>query len=49
NKKVEKLPIWGVMLTGQTKNFKALQNEPFVRGASIGVTAPIVPYIQPEK
>ena len=25
NKKVEKLPIWGVMLTGQTKNFKALQ------------------------
>ena len=36
------------MLTGQTKNFKALQNEPFVRGA-IGVTAPIVPYIQPEK
>jgi hypothetical protein len=29
NKKVEKLPIWGVMLTGQTKNFKALQNEPF--------------------
>ena len=41
--------MWGVMLTVHPKNYKAIQNEPFVRGASIGVTAPIVPYIQPEK
>lgn len=33
----------------KTENFKALENQEFIRGASVGVTAPIVPYIKPEK
>lgn len=41
--------VLGVMLTGQAKNFRQLIDTPFVRGASVGVTAEIVPYIQPEK
>ncbi|WP_369900791.1 sigma factor regulator N-terminal domain-containing protein [Bacillus manliponensis] len=49
NKPFDKVEILGVMLTGQTQNFKALENQDFIRGASVGATAPIVPYIQPEK
>ncbi|CAM4082649.1 hypothetical protein BAMA_16675 [Bacillus manliponensis] len=49
NKPLDKVEILGVMLTGQTQNFKALENQDFIRGASVGATAPIVPYIQPEK
>lgn len=49
NKKFDEVEILGVMLTGQTQNFKALENQDFIRGASVGATAPIVPYIQPEK
>lgn len=48
-KSVDELPIWGVMVTGQTKNLIELKDKSFVRGSSIGVTAPIVSYITPEK
>lgn len=41
--------ILGVMLTGRTENFKSLENKDFIRGASVGATAQIVPYIKPEK
>lgn len=41
--------ILGVMLTGQAKNFKALENQGFIRASSVGATAGMVPYIQPEK
>ena len=37
------------MLTGQTTSFKSLEGQDFIRGASVGVTAPMVPYIKPEK
>ncbi|WP_053362506.1 sigma factor regulator N-terminal domain-containing protein [Bacillus sp. FJAT-27251] len=49
NKPFNEVKILGVLLTGQTQNFKALENQDFIRGASVGATAPIVPYIQPEK
>ena len=49
NKPFDEVKILGVMLTGQTKNFKALENQDFIRGASVGATAQIVPYIKPEK
>ena len=49
NKQLDEVKILGVMLTGQTQNFKALENQDFVRGASVGATAQIVPYINPEK
>jgi len=49
NKKMTEVKILGVMLTGQTENFKALENQNFIRGASVGTTAEIVPYIKPEK
>ena len=49
DRKVDELPIWGIMVTGQAKNLLELENNPFIRGSSIGVTAPIVPYISPEK
>ncbi len=49
NKEFAEVKISGIMLTGQTKNFKALENQDFIRGASVGATAPIVPYIKPEK
>lgn len=49
NKPFDKVKILGVMLTGQTENFKALENQKFIRGASVGATAQIVPYIKPEK
>lgn len=49
NKPFDQVKILGVMLTGKTENFKALENQDFIRGASVGVTAQIVPYIKPEK
>ncbi|MED2181705.1 sigma factor regulator N-terminal domain-containing protein [Bacillus wiedmannii] len=49
NKPFDQVKILGVMLTGKTENFKALENQVFIRGASVGVTAQIVPYIKPEK
>lgn len=49
NKQFDEVELLGVMLTGQTQNFKALENQDFIRGASVGATAPIVPYIKPEK
>ncbi|WP_341285627.1 sigma factor regulator N-terminal domain-containing protein [Priestia megaterium] len=49
NKSFDKVKILGVMLTGQTENFKTLENRNFIRGASVGATAQIVPYIKPEK
>jgi hypothetical protein len=49
NKPFDKVKILGVMLTGQTENFKALENQDFIRGASVGATAQIVPYIKPDK
>lgn len=45
----QEVGILGVMLTGQTKNFKALENQAFIRASSVGATAEMVPYIQPEK
>ncbi|CDN39175.1 sigma factor regulator N-terminal domain-containing protein [Bacillus thuringiensis] len=49
DKPFDQVKILGVMLTGRTENFKALANQDFIRGASVGVTAQIVPYIKPEK
>ncbi|MFL0363116.1 sigma factor regulator N-terminal domain-containing protein [Pseudobacillus sp. 179-B 2D1 NHS] len=49
NKQFDEVKILGAMLTGQTQNFKALENQDFVRGASVGATAQIVPYIKPKK
>lgn len=49
NRQFDEVKILGVMLTGQTKNFKALENKDFIRGASVGATAQIVPYIKPDK
>ncbi|MBE7099573.1 hypothetical protein COF76_00075 [Bacillus wiedmannii] len=48
-KPFDQVKILGVMLTGKTENFKALENQDFIRGASVGVTAQVVPYIKPEK
>ncbi|WP_249598713.1 sigma factor regulator N-terminal domain-containing protein [Peribacillus frigoritolerans] len=49
NKQFGEVKILGVMLTGKTNNFKGLENQDFIRGASVGATAQIVPYIKPEK
>ncbi|MFC0472342.1 sigma factor regulator N-terminal domain-containing protein [Halalkalibacter kiskunsagensis] len=49
NKPFEEVEISGVMLTGQAQNFEALENQDFIRGASVGATAEKVPYIKPEK
>jgi len=49
DKSFDKVKILGVMVTGQTQNFKALENKDFIRGASVGATAQMVPYIKPEK
>lgn len=49
DKSFDKVKILGVMVTGQTQNFKALENRDFIRGASVGATAQMVPYIKPEK
>ncbi|PAD69723.1 hypothetical protein CHH83_06765 [Bacillus sp. 7586-K] len=49
NKKLDEVKILGVMLTGQTQNFKALENLDNIRGASVGATVQINPYIKPEK
>ncbi|MEY8192215.1 sigma factor regulator N-terminal domain-containing protein [Peribacillus simplex] len=49
NKQFGEVKILGVMLTGKTTNFKALENQDFIRGASVGATAQMVPYIKPEK
>ncbi|WEG15110.1 sigma factor regulator N-terminal domain-containing protein [Alkalihalophilus pseudofirmus] len=49
DKSIDEVEVLGVMLTGQTENFEALVGEDFIRGASVGVTAEMVPYITPEK
>ncbi|RKD22952.1 hypothetical protein BEP19_12030 [Ammoniphilus oxalaticus] len=49
DKSFDEVKVLGMMLTGQTQNFKALENQDFIRAASVGATAPIVPYIEPEK
>ncbi|MFS0647350.1 sigma factor regulator N-terminal domain-containing protein [Siminovitchia sp. 179-K 8D1 HS] len=49
NKPFDEVEILGVMLTGQAENFKALENKDFIRGASVGATAQMVPYIKPDK
>ncbi|HDR4727129.1 sigma factor regulator N-terminal domain-containing protein [Bacillus cereus group sp. Sample62] len=49
DKPFDQVKILGVMLTGKTENFKKLENQDFIRGASVGVTAQVVPYIKPEK
>lgn len=49
NKSFHEVEILGVMLTGQTKHFKALENQEFIRGSSVGAIAEMVPYIKPEK
>ena len=49
NKPFNEVTVLGVMLTGRTESFNELLDKEFIRGASIGVTAPIVPYIQPTK
>lgn len=49
NKMLNDVTVLGVMLTGRTENFNELIGKDFIRGASVGVTVPIVPYIQPIK
>lgn len=49
SKEMTEVKILGVMLTGQTENFKALEKQEIIRGASVGTTAEIVPYIKPDK
>ncbi|MBG9812837.1 hypothetical protein ABD68_14930 [Bacillus endophyticus] len=49
NKPFEDIKVLGIMVTGQTKNFKGLENKSFIRGVSVGATAQIVPYIKPTK
>lgn len=49
HKSFNEVTVLGVMVTGQTKNFHELIGKDFIRGASVGVTAPIVPYIKPTK
>ena len=49
NKQLDEVKISGVMLTGQTPNFIALENQDFIRGASVRATAQIAPNIIPEK
>lgn len=49
NKPFNEVTVLGVMVTGRTESFNELLGKDFIRGASIGVTAPIVPYIQPTK
>lgn len=49
NKQFDEVKILGVMLTGQTKNFRALESQDFIRGASVGAIAQIVPYIKTKK
>lgn len=49
DKPFKEVEILGVMLTGRTENFRALIGKDFIRGASVGATAPIVPYIAPDK
>ena len=41
--------VLGVMLTGKTESFEVLAGNEFIRGASVGVTVPTVPYIQTVK
>ncbi|MEK4627700.1 MAG: sigma factor regulator N-terminal domain-containing protein [Solibacillus sp.] len=48
-KPFSEVTVLGVMLTGRTESFKALLESEYIRGASIGVTVPIVPYIKPTK
>lgn len=49
SKSFNEVTVLGIMVTGRTENFKELLAKDFIRGASVGVTAPIVPYIQPIK
>ncbi|WP_430611641.1 anti sigma factor C-terminal domain-containing protein [Enterococcus sp. DIV0876] len=49
NKNVDDIEVLGAMVTGQVKNLVELKDKSFVRGSSIGVTVPRVPYIVPEK
>ncbi|GGD03907.1 anti sigma factor C-terminal domain-containing protein [Enterococcus wangshanyuanii] len=49
DKKLEDIKIRGVMVTGQVQNLANLKEASFIRGSSIGVTVPMVPYITPEK
>lgn len=49
SKAFNEVTVLGVMLTGRTENYNELLGKEFIRGASVGVTAPIVPYIQPIK
>ncbi|MGN1400130.1 MAG: sigma factor regulator N-terminal domain-containing protein [Bacillus sp. (in: firmicutes)] len=48
-KTFEEVKVLGVMLTGRAENFEPLRNAGFIRGASAGVTAEVVPYIKLEK
>lgn len=46
-KTYKEVKVIGVMLTGRSENFKKLIDKKWIRGASIGVTAECLPYIQP--
>ncbi|KAF1300975.1 sigma factor regulator N-terminal domain-containing protein [Enterococcus sp. JM9B] len=48
-KSFAEMPIKGVVVTGQTKNFSGLVDASFIKGSSVGVTTDILPYITPEK
>lgn len=49
DKPFSEVEILGVMLTGRTENFQNLVGKEFIRGASVGATTQVVPYITPEK
>ena len=49
DKPFNEVKVLGVLLTGRTENFAPLLGHEAVRGASVGVTVPIVPYIIPSK
>ncbi|MEG0731291.1 MAG: anti sigma factor C-terminal domain-containing protein [Vagococcus sp.] len=49
NKKLKEVEILGMMVTGENKDLKKLEKLPYLRASSVGVSAPITPYIKVEK
>lgn len=45
----EDMRLNGIVLTGRSENFKQLIGQPWIKAASAGASAEIVPYIQPTK
>lgn len=49
DKPFSEVKVLGVLLTGRSENFAPLLHHEDVRGATVGVAVPIVPYITPTK